>query len=293
MDVPPLTTRQVALALGVSDASLKRWCDKGLIPTIRTAGGHRRLNVSGVIQYLLRSGHPLLRPDLLGLPAPSGSAAEAIQRGRRQMRRALLEGDEATFRRMGHNLIQAGVRARDLFDRAILPLVDGFHVTTDQPPIRPWQQQAALASIERWIHDLRPRHEVAPSNRPMSYGCAGPGAPSQLLSLMIDLVLRELGQPARSIGQGLSAGALADAVTALRPRIFWLALHHSPNAGEFLAGIEALAAAARASGTTLLICAPDLPHATRQDVNFVNHCATMAQVAIFAGTFSPAVGAAR
>ncbi len=37
-----LTSREAARALGVSEASVKRWADSGLLPTEKTAGGHRR-----------------------------------------------------------------------------------------------------------------------------------------------------------------------------------------------------------------------------------------------------------
>ena len=34
-----VSPKQVAHAMGVSESSLKRWCDQGLIPTVRTAAG--------------------------------------------------------------------------------------------------------------------------------------------------------------------------------------------------------------------------------------------------------------
>lgn len=37
-----LTSRQAARVLGVSEASVKRWADSGLLPMEKTAGGHRR-----------------------------------------------------------------------------------------------------------------------------------------------------------------------------------------------------------------------------------------------------------
>jgi excisionase family DNA binding protein len=61
-----ITPKQVARAIGVSESSLKRWCDRGLIPTVRTAGGHRRLPISGVLSYLRETGHEMVRPELLG-----------------------------------------------------------------------------------------------------------------------------------------------------------------------------------------------------------------------------------
>lgn len=37
-----LTSKQAARLLGVSEASVKRWADGGLLPALKTAGGHRR-----------------------------------------------------------------------------------------------------------------------------------------------------------------------------------------------------------------------------------------------------------
>ena len=68
-----LTPKQVARAIGVSEASLKRWCDKGLIEMVRTVGGHRRLPLSSVLQFLRSSGHQLVRPEILGLPPTTGT----------------------------------------------------------------------------------------------------------------------------------------------------------------------------------------------------------------------------
>ncbi len=80
-----LTPRQVARAMGVSEASLKRWCDRDLIPSVRTAGGHRRLELGGVLQYLRESGRPLPAPEVLGLPSAVGKGsqvmAKAVRRG--------------------------------------------------------------------------------------------------------------------------------------------------------------------------------------------------------------------
>jgi hypothetical protein len=63
------TPKQVTRAIQVSESSVKRWCDKGVIPTHYTAGGHRRVPLSGLLDFLRSTKQQLVRPEVLGLPA--------------------------------------------------------------------------------------------------------------------------------------------------------------------------------------------------------------------------------
>ncbi len=46
-----LTSKQAARLLGASEASVKRWADGGLLPTLKTAGGHRRFRPEDVVAF--------------------------------------------------------------------------------------------------------------------------------------------------------------------------------------------------------------------------------------------------
>ena len=46
-----LTSRQAARLLGASEASVKRWADGGLLPNMKTAGGHRRFRPEDVAAF--------------------------------------------------------------------------------------------------------------------------------------------------------------------------------------------------------------------------------------------------
>src|SRR5512147_382375 len=116
-----LTPKQVARSIGVSEASLKRWCDKGTVPSIRTAGGHRRLPINGVVQFLRQTGYPLVRPEVLGLPSITGRGKETLERTRSRMRPALEAGDEQQVAQLVFDLYLAGHTACDICDQVIAP----------------------------------------------------------------------------------------------------------------------------------------------------------------------------
>jgi len=68
-----LTTREAALALGISVSTARRWSDEGRLRTTKTTGGHRRFRVAD-LRGLSRSSAPrarlrLAEPPRVALPA--------------------------------------------------------------------------------------------------------------------------------------------------------------------------------------------------------------------------------
>ena len=89
-----LAPKQVANAIDVSESSIKRWCDKGIIPTRYTAGGHRRIALSGLIDFLKGRNCEIARPELLGLPSNTGRTDWVIERAAEALAEALVAGQE-------------------------------------------------------------------------------------------------------------------------------------------------------------------------------------------------------
>jgi excisionase family DNA binding protein len=96
-----LTSREAARVLGVSEASVKRWADSGLLPMEKTAGGHRRFRPEDVA-VIRRAGPREKESRLLGkrsaarLPARPAQESE-LAPGREaalleETFRALLDG---------------------------------------------------------------------------------------------------------------------------------------------------------------------------------------------------------
>ncbi|MGL5096282.1 MAG: helix-turn-helix domain-containing protein, partial [Planctomycetia bacterium] len=116
-----VTPKQVAKAIGVSESSLKRWCDKGLLVFSRTAGGHRRVHRSAAIRFLRETSQTLVEPEILGLPPRTGQNAGGAGQVVDLMAAALCNGDVEQFRRLVFDLYLANQSLVDLCDRIITP----------------------------------------------------------------------------------------------------------------------------------------------------------------------------
>src|SRR5437868_5446388 len=114
------STAQVARALGVSVSTVKRWVDDGILPAYKTAGGHRKLLISDVLELARRSDLPLadlsrLVENRRGAKVPkSTDLAE-------ELRRALLSGDTDKVRLSILGNYRRGLSIADLADHVIAP----------------------------------------------------------------------------------------------------------------------------------------------------------------------------
>ena len=104
--------QQVAHAIRASESSVKRWCDKGVISARLTPGGHRRILMSALIQFLRQGSHELVHPEALGLPPTSGQSARVVERACQQMTESLVAGDELRCRQIAIDLYLAELNGR-------------------------------------------------------------------------------------------------------------------------------------------------------------------------------------
>jgi excisionase family DNA binding protein len=149
-----VTPKQVAQAIGVSESSLKRWCDRGLLTTVRTAGGHRRLAIDDVFQFLRQSGQQLLRPELLGLPSNTGQGTTVIDRARDQIRDALVAGDEEQCRRIVFDLYLARQSACDICDRVLAPALHDIGESWECGELTMYRERRACELGLKMLHAL-------------------------------------------------------------------------------------------------------------------------------------------
>ena len=121
-----LTSKEAARLLAVSEASVKRWADNGLLPTLKTAGGHRRFRPSDIAafrhetsreteRHATRSAAPIesLRSSSRGL-----STLEAVAES---LHKSLVAGDKDGTAALLIRLHLEGISVATIADEVLCP----------------------------------------------------------------------------------------------------------------------------------------------------------------------------
>ncbi len=275
--------KQVARALGVSESSLKRWCDRGLIPTIRTGGGHRKVRTSDVLAFALKKGMSLVTPDLLGLPSVSPQSVISLERSVSILASALLQGDETVSRQLVYNLLLAGHPLCRIFDDVI---AKAFHQIGDKwacQEIDIYQERRSCEIMLGILFDLR--NSLTPPNGTLiACGGNGPGNLYALQTMMVELVLRECGFSATSLGIAIPFESLTRAIHEIQPTIFWLSCAHIADRDEFLNGMHKLEKACLEESCSLVVGGRAIGSNLRERFPDAIFCQNMQELAAFANS---------
>lgn len=235
-----LTPKQVSRAIQVSESSVKRWCDKGVIPTRYTAGGHRRIPLNGLIEFLRESNHELVRPEVLGLPPTTGRTHRVIDRAADQMVSALVQGDEEQCRQITLDLYLAEHSISSICDDVIAKSFRTIGDLWECGDAEVYQERRACEVMLRVLHEIRARLPSPAPNAAVAIGGAPPGDHYDLATTVVELVLRDLGWNAVSLGNNLPFETLVEAIKAYTPRIFWLSCSYIEDEQQFLDGYSML-----------------------------------------------------
>ena len=149
-----LTPKQVGQAIGVSESSLKRWCDRGVLPSSRTVGGHRRIPLASVIGYLRERNVDPSRPDILGLPSRSvlafSSPSEAVQ----PLVCRLIDGDLEGSRSVIVNLFMSGASIASIGDELLSPAMSQVGSHWESGDVQIYQERRAVGVTTRVLHEF-------------------------------------------------------------------------------------------------------------------------------------------
>lgn len=229
-----VTPKQVARAIQVSESSVKRWCDKGVIPTQYTAGGHRRIPMSGLLDFLRSAQQELVRPEVLGLPATTGQTKRVIQRAAGQLTEALVQGDEEQARQIVLDLYLAEHSICAICDQVIAKSFQEIGDRWECGDAEVYQERRGCEQALRVLRELRMLIPRPPADAPHAIGGAIEGDQYNLATTMVELVLRDTKWNATSLGDNLPFNTLGAAIRRHRPRMFWISVSHLASESQFI-----------------------------------------------------------
>jgi len=108
---------------------------------------------------------------------------------------------------------------------------------------------------------------------------------------MAELVLRERGFDARSLGAGLPAETIARAIAERRPRLVWVAAAVNGDQARFACEFARIADAASSVGAAVAVGGRALHRSLRQQLRYSTFCDAMAHLATFADALMATGGA--
>lgn len=236
-----LSPKQLGQAIGVSESSLKRWIDDGLVEVTRTSGGHRRIDLAEAVRFVRQRGYTVNDPSVLGLTAADDQTgrAGASQRSE-QFQDMLVQGKDREFLASVTRLYLDGMALAEIIDgpirESMARIGELWHGNPDGIGI----EHRATDIVIRTLGHLHTLVKAPAEDAPLAIGGAPPGDMHLVSSLSISLVLAEQGWREANLGANTPWDQFERAAVRERAALVWLSLTHDSSA-EYAPHIQSLA----------------------------------------------------
>jgi len=214
--------KEVAQAMGVSQASIKRWVDKGLIVAEKTAGGHRRITQQALFSYLQASNKDLTNPEVLKLPATSGRLKTRLNESEALLIDELKECREGAAQALVNELFQAGVSCVELVDKVMKPAVEHIKECLKQGALESFQERRCNQIVQRLIFSLNNSLSAPPVDAAHVILGTLSKDMNTLDIQMLELCLRQQGLRTEFLGADLNPVSYRRALEMLQPQFIAL-----------------------------------------------------------------------
>ncbi len=234
-DLKCLTTKEVARLCRVSDATVKRWEDAGLLQSERTGGGHRRFRAEEVVRFQ--------REQKLGLKKfhSDESVVSALARRRENkyspgspLFKSLIAGCEeaATNVLIGEYL--QGKSLTEIFDDSICPAMRLVGELWLGGELTVSQEHLATRTVHNSIYKLRNTLPVPEMTDELAVCCAMEGDFHELPTHLAQMTIENEGWEVLNFGSNTPLKCLAKEISQHSPKMVCIS-------ATIIADIESLA----------------------------------------------------
>ena len=211
-----LTTKEVARLLQVSEATVKRWADDGLLHSSKTAGGHRRFSTHSIASLRREKG--------IG-PGPAkprsqkkGYAVSSVDSSVR-LTELLLAGDEKEAAAFLIHAYMEGESLAALFDKTITEAMHEVGELWFRGTITVADEHLATRVVLSALQKLRGIAVPAETTGLKAICCGIEGDLHELPVHLAEMILETEGWDARNLGANTPLFSLREMVTRQRPQL--------------------------------------------------------------------------
>ena len=280
-----VSPKELSLAVGASESSLKRWVDEGLLLAVRTAGGHRRITIEEAVRFVRQSGMRVIEPTAIGFPeiSPSlASSSEVPSLPADELSTALVEGDGPKAKGL--------ILAAYLSGQAVGAIMDSLITVALHQIGELWRHDAKGIYIEHratslCIEAINQLHALFPTpavDAPAAVGGALTGDIYTIPSLMAATVLAADGWHTTNLGADTPIDTLLLAADDVAARMIWVSISASHAQADLARNIERIAKACDASNTKLIIGGRYVPKTMSDNAGSIHRAGSMSELAAFA-----------
>lgn len=278
-----LSPRELGEAIGVSESSLKRWADDGLLRVTRTAGGHRRIPLAEAIRFIRESRSSLVRPEVLGLRDLNAVAGRipAMDDQSSVLYDHLESGRSAQTRGLVLSMYLSGLSVAEICDGPLFSALKRLGELWQETGRGVFIEHRATDICIQALNQLRLLLE-SPSDAPISVGGAPDKEVSILPSIAAATVLKSTGMTAVNLGAQTPVDALIQAAEEYNARLIWVSVTHASNADSILRYLNTLAEASTSMGTSIIIGGRMVEHLKLSAPRAIHVGRSMSELAAFA-----------
>lgn len=262
MSLKLLTPRQAAALVGVSESTIRRWCDSGELGASKTSGGHRRIDRAMLLRFARNQGLAIVS---MGAAATAGQGGrlpkrhELAQRFYEQFSVTSLDGQPSEF---AQNLVERLGEAETLCDDVIAPTLHriGEEWSTGEMPIH--EEHAATQECLQALWALHAQFPTQPGQ--LVAVCAGlSDDPYAIAPTMCSLVLRSAGFRSVLLGPNSPPEEVLDAAIKRGAAMIAISISAAPPSA---AAVASMCQRAEANGIRVALGGQGLTVALRKQL---------------------------
>ena len=290
MNAEFVTTAEAATVLGVGVSTVKRWVDDRRIQAVTTVGKHRKIPWCELVRLARSSQFP--KANLAALESSLGQQERTCcEEALAAYRKALIEGDCRTVRRITMAVLDNGYSVAELGDGLITPTFQWMESERAADRIADMHQRRAKQMCLHSLADVSARIErefFALDGRPTAIGGAPEHELDALPSFLIRLILLENGWNAYDLGANAPISAFNSALEECSPRMIWINVQHPPPRPKHFAGqTSELAAQCASRQCKFVLEGPGLDGELRRTMRFSFYADSMSLFASYAREVHP------